>query len=261
MFSDFGISERYSSLRVQRGELEDFVKSAGTSGLRGFNVTIPHKSAIIPLLDETDDEARLCGAVNTVLVRDGRLSGFNTDMGGLLESLREDGRGFHDGRVIIFGAGGAARGAAFKAAKEGALSVVILARRRERAMELAESVRSSLCFRGFIKGEEMSPVVMSSEASAADLVINATPAGMSGVEGDLPSFDFLEALPKRAFVLDLIYNPAETELLRRAKGLGLSAQNGLGMLIYQALLADELFLDQRLDKPALYRKIKEMLMK
>jgi shikimate dehydrogenase len=189
------------------------------------------------------------------------LSGFNTDMGGLFESLREEGRDFYGSRVMIIGAGGAARAAAFKAAEEGALSVVILARRRDRAREAAENVRSSLRFPGSIRGEKMSPEVMSSEASAADIVINATPAGMSGVEGDLPSFEFLKALPKRAFVCDLIYNPAETELLRRAGELGLAARNGLGMLIYQALLADELFLDRRLEKPSLYGKVKEMLMK
>ena len=107
----------------------------------------------------------------------------------------------------------------------------------------------------------MSPEVMPAAAGAADLVINATPIGMSGVGGNFPSFEFLEALPRRAFVCDLIYNPAETELLRRARELGLAARNGLGMLICQALLADELFLDRRLDKPALYRKIKEMLEK
>ena len=137
VLSELGAAGRYDAIRVPRGELEGFVRSAGTSGLRGFNVTIPHKGDIIPFLDGTDDEARLCGAVNTVLVRDGRLSGFNTDMGGLSEALRYDGRGFRGSRVMILGAGGAARGAAFKAAKEGALSVVILARRRDRARELA----------------------------------------------------------------------------------------------------------------------------
>jgi shikimate dehydrogenase len=261
VFSDLGATERYGALRVRRGELEDFVRSARTSKLRGFNVTIPHKGDIIPLLDETEDEAALCGAVNTVLVRDGRLYGFNTDMGGLSESLREAGREFHGSRIMIIGAGGAARGAAFRAAKEGARSVAILARRLDRARELADRVRSSLRFSGSVKGEEMSPEVMVSEASMADLVINATPVGMSGVGGSFHSFEFLKALPKGAFVCDLIYNPAETELLRKAKELGLAVRNGLGMLVYQALLADELFLDRRLDKPALYRKVKEMLMK
>jgi shikimate dehydrogenase len=259
VFSELGVTGGYGAIRVRRGELEDFVKSARASKLRGFNVTIPHKSDIIPLLDETEEEARLCGAVNTVLVRDGKLSGFNTDMGGLSESLREGGRGFRGSRVMIAGAGGAARAAAFKAAREGALSVTILARRPDRAKEAAEGVRSSLRFPCPVRGEEMSPGILSSEAAAADLVINATPAGMKGVGGGLPSLEFLEALPKRAFVCDLVYDPAETELLRRARARGLRAQNGLGMLIYQALLADELFLDRGLEKPALYRKIKETL--
>jgi shikimate dehydrogenase len=118
VFSDLGVTGRYDAIQVRRGELESFVRSARMSRLSGFNVTIPHKSGIIPLLDETDEEAKLCGAVNTVLVRDGRLTGFNTDMGGLLESLREDGRGFRGSRVMILGAGGAARAAV--AVEEGA---------------------------------------------------------------------------------------------------------------------------------------------
>ncbi|MDR1482781.1 MAG: shikimate dehydrogenase [Synergistaceae bacterium] len=261
VFAELGVTGRYDVIRISRGELDDFTRSARVSRLKGFNVTMPHKGGIIPLLDEVDEEAGLCGAVNTVIVRNGRLLGFNTDMGGLLESLREADRDFSGSRVMILGAGGAARGAAFKAAQEGASSVVILARRADRARKTAEDVGSALGFPGLVRGGEMSPEVMIFEARAADLVINATPAGMNGVGGDLPSLEFLEALPDSAFVCDLIYNPAETELLRRARELGLAARNGIGMLIYQALLADELFLNRKLDRPALYRTVEEMLTK
>jgi shikimate dehydrogenase len=291
VFAELGLTGRYSAIEVRRGELADFARLAKVSHLKGFNVTIPHKSAIIPLLDETDAEAALCGAVNTVVVRDGRLSGFNTDMGGLLESLREAGRDFRGSRVVILGAGGAARGAAFKAAREGALSVTLLSRRAEQARETAESVNAGLQRAGLhlgaalasgaapasgavsVQGREMSPEVMASEAAAADILINATPIGMSGVKGDFPvtgdaparanapSLEFLEAMPRGGLVYDLVYSPAETRLLKRASELGLTARNGLGMLIYQALLADELFLNRRLDKPALYKTVKEMLAK
>ena len=220
---------------------------------------MPHKQDIVPLLDETEEEAGLCGSINTVVMRSGRMVGFNTDMDGLLESLRECGGGYRGRRVLIFGAGGAAKGVALKAAREGASEIIILARREERARETAAGVRSIIgCS---IRTGEMSPEAMGNAAQNADILINATPLGMHGIGEDFASFEFLSALPSEAVVCDLVYNPAETNLLKRARSMGYSAQNGFGMLIYQALLADELFLDRRLDKKTLYKTVEEELTK
>jgi shikimate dehydrogenase len=303
VFSALGIEAPYVALRVPKENLAGFTERARVSGLRGFNVTLPLKREIIPLLDEVEEEARLCGAVNTVTVgEDWRLSGFNTDMEGLLASLRDNGYDYRDCNVLILGAGGAARGVAFKAAREGAEKITILARRLDQAEELVSAVKTSpiiaqggrahlsasrsllrktydplappdrrFCAVGsptsfrtvnqrFLKSSsssvhagDMSPETLSKAASDADILVNATPLGMEGFGKDFPSLAFLRRLPKGALVCDLVYKPPHTRLLREAENLGHAAQNGLGMLIHQALLADELFLGRPLDKPALYK--------
>jgi shikimate dehydrogenase len=112
-----------------------------------------------------------------------------------------------------------------------------------------------------VRAGAMSPEATREAARGADIVVNATPLGMRGVGEDFPSLDFLSALPDGALVCDLVYNPPETSLTRRARELGLEAQNGLDMLIYQAILADELFWDRRLDRAGLYKVVKERLRK
>ncbi|MDR3322230.1 MAG: shikimate dehydrogenase [Synergistaceae bacterium] len=258
VFETLGVTERYTAVRVPRGGLPGFVERARASGVKGFNVTIPHKRDIIPLLDEIEEEAKLCGAVNTVVIRDKKLSGFNTDMGGLLASLKESGYGCRGRRVLILGAGGAARGVAFMAAREGASGIVLLARRPEKATEIASDVRNAIPS-PIIESGVMSPDSMTKASRRSDILINTTPLGMSGTGEDFSSFEFLKALPAGALVCDLVYKPAVTNLLRSALDIGATARNGLGMLVYQALLADELFLGQRLDKAALYKTVKGRL--
>ncbi|GHV31122.1 hypothetical protein FACS1894167_13010 [Synergistales bacterium] len=254
VFEAIGVSERYGAARISSRRLPRFADYARASGMRGFNVTIPHKHNIIALLDEVEEDAELCGAVNTVVIgKDGRMSGFNTDMGGLLASLRDAGVDYRGRNVLIIGAGGAARAIAFKAAREGAPEITILARRPEQAGDIASAARG--LFQAVIHTGDMSPASMRAAARSADILINATPLGMSGIGADFSSLEFLEALPQSAFVCDVIYKPEETELLRAARELGHGTQNGLGMLIYQALLADELFLGRELDKPALFKHV------
>jgi shikimate dehydrogenase len=259
VFGALGLKSRYNALRVQRGSLPDFARRARESKLMGFNVTMPHKRDIVPLLDETDEEARLCGSVNTVVSRNGRMIGFNTDMEGLLEALKERGAGYRGRKILILGAGGAARGVALKAALEGASEVVVLARREESARDAIALARSIAgCS---VRSGGMSLGTMKTAAKDSDILINATPLGMSGIGEDFESLEFLSSLPSGAVVCDLVYNPAETKLLGVARSMGRSAQNGLGMLIYQALIADELFLDRKLDKKALYKIVEERLTK
>jgi shikimate dehydrogenase len=259
IFEAIGVKTSYSALRVPRWELGSFAENARCSGLRGFNVTIPHKVNIIPLLDDVEEEARLCGAVNTVAIREGRLFGYNTDMRGLLEALEETGSGYSGRSVMILGAGGASRGIALKAAREGASRITIIARRVEAAEKIASGVREHAA--GDVRTGAMTPETMKLEASRADVLINATPLGMSGADDDFESLDFLRAMRGGALVCDLVYKPPVTSLLRAAEELGLDNRNGLGMLIYQALLANEIFFGKELDKPALYKTVKERLAK
>ncbi|MDR1378555.1 MAG: shikimate dehydrogenase [Synergistaceae bacterium] len=248
------ISSSYSAIRVPRGALRSFTEKARVSGLRGFNVTLPHKRDIIPFLDAVDDEARLCGAVNTVVVDGGRLSGFNTDMEGLLASLRDNGHEYRNRNVVILGAGGASRGVVFKAALEKAAKIVILSRRREKAEEIASEVERAVagCH---VRACRLLPDALAEAAGEADILINATPMGMIGIGEDFSSLEFLRSLPRDALVCDLVYDPPLTNLLREAWALGHAVQNGLGMLVHQAILADELFLGRQLDRSSLYQTV------
>jgi shikimate dehydrogenase len=155
---------------------------------------------------------------------------------------------------VILGAGGAAAGAALKAALEGARRISLLARRPEKAREIKNGAARAPGVE--IEIFEMTEDTLKKTLADADLLINATPLGMEGVKADFPSFGFLKALPARAPVCDLIYNPPRTRLLQEAAALGHEVINGLDMLIYQALLSDELFLGRPLDKTAMFAYIK-----
>ncbi|MDR3295301.1 MAG: shikimate dehydrogenase [Clostridiales Family XIII bacterium] len=257
VFDSIGESRRYGNIHVRKGTLGEFVPKLRASGLGGINVTIPHKMDIIPFLDEIEEEARLCGAVNTVVVRGGRLHGYNTDMGGLLQALRGKGHAYQGRRVVLLGAGGASAGIALKTAEERAEKLVMLCRRPEEAEKLLRGVQAA--FPLDAEALEMTPENLAAAAAGADVLINATPLGMHGIQAEHESFAFLKRLPAGALVCDLIYNPARTRLLREAEALGLATLNGMGMLLYQALLADERFLGRTLDKPALCRVVIDSL--
>jgi shikimate dehydrogenase len=255
VFAALGLSYDYCAIHVPEGGPADFAARARASRLRGFNVTIPHKQSIIRFLDETDEEARLCGAVNTVCVRDGRLIGYNTDTEGLLRALRRRGRAYGGAAVAVLGAGGAAAGIAVKAAREGARRITIFpGRRPERAEDLRRRVlRAAAGSRNpEIVAAESEPRAICAGVRDADILINATPLGMAGIGEDHASLAFLDALPAHALVCDLIYDPPRTRLLREAAARGLETMNGVDMLTEQALLADEIFLGRALDKDALY---------
>jgi shikimate dehydrogenase len=261
VFDYLGVDARYSAIHVPKGSVGAFTARARVSGLRGFNVTVPHKQDILPFLDDIDIDARLCGAVNTVVARDGRLIGYNTDMEGLSRALARCGRSYGGRSVVILGAGGAAAGIAMKSALDGARRLAIFARRPERAIETRNRILAAVSCAADrpapeITVADMSDGAMRAAAYGADLLINATPLGMLGVESDYGSLDFLTALPTGALVCDLVYNPPRTRLLREAHALGLETLGGLDMLISQALLADGIFLGRAPDADGLYERAK-----
>ena len=186
----------------------------------GFSVTNPHKETIIPLLDEVDDTARAIGAVNTVKVNDGKLTGYNTDAQGFIASLKPAYGELAGTRVALFGAGGAAR-ACVKALRDAGATVTIFARNQTKGQALAEEF-SATCESSAgdrIMGDEF------------DIVVNSTPLGM----GTNSNFAVLTAPQLRGLklVYDLVYNPSETRLMREAKTAGVAAIGGLEMLIAQ----------------------------
>lgn len=247
MLAALGLDIPYTAHVVRRGELSEYLFWARENGVTGFNATMPHKEDLLPLLDEIDPAAKAVGAVNTVCLREGRWTGFNTDGGGAVAAL-EDGLGIHPDRltVTLLGAGGAAKAVALALSAAGAERVFVCNRTLGRAQALcAQDPLGRLSPVGFDLD------TLSSCAARSRLLVNCTNLGMAGCPHQFEDFSFLDALPPNAAVFDAIYHPAETELLAQAKGRGLRVMNGLPMLVNQAVLALEHFLDRPLDRPAM----------
>lgn len=252
MIDQTGAAYRYDVRTVRPEELPAFVRWAKDGGCAGFNVTMPHKEAILPLLDEVDATAASCGAVNTVCIREGRAIGHNTDGTGFLDSLA--GQGFYpQGRtVLLLGAGGAAKAVGHALAAAGAGRIIVCARRLERAAALAAQLPG--CGEGIVLAQD----AIQQAAAACDLLVNATPLGMAGS----PAFarlDFLQAMPPHAVVYDLVYHPRRTALLEAAARQGLRAVGGIDLLIRQAVRAFTFFTGETPDTAALYDALREPL--
>lgn len=252
MIDQTGAAYRYDVRTVRPEELPAFVRWAKDGGCAGFNVTMPHKEAILPLLDEVDATAASCGAVNTVCIREGRAIGHNTDGTGFLDSLA--GQGFYpQGRtVLLLGAGGAAKAVGHALAAAGAGRIIVCARRLERAAALAAQLPG--CGEGIVLAQD----AIQQAAAACDLLVNATPLGMAGS----PAFarlDFLQAMPPHAVVYDLVYHPRRTALLEAAARQGLRTVGGIDLLIRQAVRAFTFFTGETPDTAALYDALREPL--
>lgn len=216
--------------------------AAAVQGLRamenllGANVTVPHKEAVVPLLDGLTAEAQAVGAVNTLFPRNGRLLGDNTDGAGFLVALREDlGCEVRGLTAAILGAGGAARAVATSLARAGARQLVLLNRSVDRAKHLAELVTAQYpsCQ---VAAQPLHNTWRITDMAEIRLLINTTSVGLQ--PSDPPLFDYA-SLSAATMVCDLIYNPPETPLLRAARGQGCPAGNGLPMLVHQGALAFE----------------------
>lgn len=247
-FQAQGMNCRYQAFHVEPEALPAALAGLKALGLAGVNVTIPHKEAILPLLDEVTENARLVGAVNTIVHRNGRLIGYNTDGWGFLCALEEAGLRPLGMRAVVLGAGGAARAIASHLILAGAAHVAVLNRtalKAERLVaELTESLREA-------KGapEELPPFVADTLAAeplirAADLVVNCTSLGMGEQAAESPLADPAWLRPG-AIVYDTVYTPAETRLLREAQAAGCQAIGGLGMLVHQGACAWEYWFGRR----------------
>jgi shikimate dehydrogenase len=245
-FAHLGIDARYELWETEQGALSQAVAGLREDAKLGANVTIPYKEVVIPLLDGVDDAVDEIGAVNTVVKRDGKLVGHNTDAGGFLRSLRQEG-GFDPAgkRAVVIGAGGAARAVSFALANAGAKSLALTDVVAEKAQSLAADLqrRRTSTERDLLAVKSLSPDSgeFAAEVWDCDLLVNCTPLGMRHSDGAdrLP----LEAalIPKGALVYDVVYNPPETPLMVAAGKARAKVLGGLGMLVYQGALAFELW--------------------
>jgi len=225
--AETGLDYVYLAFRVSAGGCADFLTAAKTLPIAGFNATMPLKEELFPLMDRTDETA--LGSVNTIVNENGRFFGASTDGDGFIRALKSYGRNAAGLKTVLLGSGGAAKTVAPALLSAGAdLSVCV--RDRQKARGIAGDRR--------VFGWES----LAELCAGADLLVNATPLGMEGF-AEFGSLDFVDVLPKRAMVFDLVYSPPQTGLLRRAAGRGLEIANGLSHLIHQAALSFKYFTD------------------
>lgn len=238
-FGNKGINYVYLPIEVKPDNFETVVKGIKNMNFDGFNVTIPFKVEIMKYLDEVDELAKRIGAVNTVLIRDGKLKGYNTDGRGFLRSLEEAlGIGVINNKsIFILGSGGAARGICMILAMEGAKKIVICNRTHEKAVALAKDVNR------YVAGSSIAITMeykdMAEAIKDADVLINTTSVGTFPKVDEVP-ID-VSLLNEKLAVCDVVYNPRKTKLLIEAEKLGCKTMSGLGMLVYQGAEAFELW--------------------
>lgn len=226
-FEHLGLDCCYVTFSVRPELLGDAVKAIRALNLRGVNVTVPHKEKVIPLLDVVDEEASFIGAVNTILNDNGTLKGFNTDGRGFMESLKNAGIDVSNKRITIIGAGGASRAIGFYLCKEAErLSITDID--NEKANRLVNDLKR-------VK-DNVSVIARITDLKDTDIIINATPLGLRDTD---PCPIDVTMLTSDKTVCDLIYK--DTFLLRSARQQGCRTINGLGMLLYQGVLAFEIW--------------------
>ncbi|GMV86723.1 MAG: shikimate dehydrogenase (NADP(+)) [Dehalococcoidia bacterium] len=233
-FAHCGLDAVYERWDTPAEALGGRVQSLRTAEMLGANVTIPYKEAVIPLLDELGGQSARVGAVNTIVNRERRLFGFNTDGPGFVAALKNEAAFDPAGRkLLLLGAGGAARGIAFALAEANAAAVAIANRTADRARRLAHEVGGA--------AGVVSAVPLDEPASAYDCIVNCTSVGMHGGPDPRGLPASLESARPGTLIVDIVYAPEQTPFLAEAARRGLPTLGGLPMLIYQGALAFELW--------------------
>jgi shikimate dehydrogenase len=226
----------FLAFRVEAANLENAVRGMRSLGIHGLNVTMPHKSTVINFLDEVDPAVKFLGSANTILNKEGKLSGFNTDGVGALKALRENGTEVSEKKVLLLGAGGAAKAIAFALAEE-AGALCILNRVAEKAAVLADALNRA--FGKEVVGGALSSSAVQRNLQDADILVNATSVGMRpNINQSLVAPQWLKP---NLTVMDIVYNPVETKLARDAKAAGAKVISGVEMLIYQGAASFEIW--------------------
>ena len=234
-----GIDATYLAYDVSAEELNAFMQGLREPGVLGINITTPHKGAVIPFLDEMDDWATAAGAVNTIVSRDGRLTGHNTDGVGFLRALRDE-AGFspEGGRALVLGAGGSARAVVLALSRSNVAGLTIANRTLSKAQTLAELAKQNGVAASAmgLERDGLTPV-----AKEADLIVNCTSVGMVRGPDENGAPLLGDQIPSTALVNDLVYNPKDTPLLREAEAAGAKTLGGIYMLVYQGASAFEMW--------------------
>ena len=231
-FAACGLNWRFLMLRVPQGKLEQAVTGARAMGFKGLGVTMPHKQAIIPYLDDLTPAAKIIGAVNAVYVRDGKWIGDNVDGKGFVGALPQKGEELKGSHVTILGAGGAASAIAVECALAGARKITIINRTASRGEELAQLIAEQTdAESAFIP---WTPAIAVPEGT--DLLVNATSIGLTPNQEEKPDIDY-DTIAPGLTVCDVVFDPAMPLFLQEAVKRGAVTVSGIGMLVAQAALA------------------------
>jgi shikimate dehydrogenase len=251
-FKKLKLQWTYLNIHVKREGLRDAIRGLRAMSFRGINLTIPHKVRVIQYLDGVSDDAGLMGAVNTVR-RDGdKLIGENTDGKGFLRALTQDGEVEPGGkRVVLLGAGGAARAVGVELALAGAERVTIVNRSEKRGRELYALLRKKTPVRvSYVPWERTFSI-----PGDTDILVNATSIGLFPKVDEKPDIRY-ESIPNGATVCDVIPNPPQTPFLKEAERRGAKTIDGLGMLVYQAAIAFKMWTGQDAPQKEMKRAIR-----
>lgn len=237
-----GLEATYVCFPVHPDDVADAVRGLKALGVRGANVTVPHKEAVLGYLDAVTPEARAIGAVNTIVREVDRLIGHNTDAPGLARSLDDAGVELAGARALVLGAGGAARASVVGLAGRGATRITVAARRLAQAQALVDAL-APVCGDCELRAADLSRATLDAELPDTSLLVQSTSATLASSPdaGGFAASLAIELMPQTATVVDLVYRPRVTTVLARAAERGLNIVDGLGMLLHQGALAFELW--------------------
>ena len=241
----------YVAFHVLPEDIGELIKSSKVLGIQGLNVTIPHKTTVIPYLDEIDETKEKIGAVNTIQFKDGIAKGYNTDGIGAIKSIQQY-TALKGKDVLIVGAGGASKAIAFTLINEKIKSLTIANRSKENAQKLIDNIKKQTTFEkiGYQPINEADEII-----GDVDIIINTTPIGMYPKHEVEPPIK-TDKITDKHIVMDIIYNPLETELLKQSRLNGATTINGTSMLINQGLVSFEIFTGRK----ASYESFEEALL-
>lgn len=257
LFENYRTNSLYCAFHVENGNLNTALSGVKSLGIKGLNVTIPHKENIMKYLDNISDEAKAIGAVNTVKNVNGIMSGYNTDVYGFMKSLDENNIEYINKKIAILGFGGSAKAVVYGLVSAGIKELTIYVRSEKKARELSKNMEILNKIQYNIKSIKNCEM----DLGEIDILINTTPLGMGTLKDKSP-IDFRKSnLKPELAVVDLIYNPMETILIKDARELGHKAINGLDMLIYQGLKSFEIWTNQTPEKSIVEKSIIDYITK
>lgn len=256
-FSYLGLNYIYLPFQIRESELKNAVLSIKALNITGVNITVPHKEKVLKELDELSDEVLKIGAVNTILNKDGKLIGFNTDKFGFIKSLLLAGVKLENKRIMVLGCGGASRAVCFGVLEHNIRTLIITDVIEEKLKKLKKDLKK------FHKDKYIQGIVYNEEKifeklSDIDILVNATPVGMTPDVNSSPILGIPKS-NKNLIVYDLVYNPLKTKLLKLAEKQNLKTVSGIEMLIWQGAKAFEMWTGRKAPTDVMRKEVKKYL--